>query len=677
MNISGYRIISYPAGRTVPGSSAGVPSVMLAVMLSGLARLSRRLLRTALFVMTGAAVVVAARAEVSVSELKTYSLEELMGMEVTSVSRKPEPFYETAGAVGVLTGYDIKQTGARSLADALRYAPGMQVARVDGRTWAVTARGFNASESNKLLVLMDGRTVYTPLFSGVFWDVQNTFFPDIDRIEVIRGPGATMWGANAVNGVVSITTKDARYTQGGLVTAGIGTEEKAFAGVRYGGEVPGKFFYRVYAQSARRDDLINQSGTPSHDDWSMNQVGFRIDTAMAPERGGITAQGDYYRARVGAVSGSSYLSTPVSGGDVILRAHRPVGEDGELTSQFYFDYVSRSVYRQYGEERYTYDFDTQIRFTPWQHHEVVAGFDVRSSDDNTAKDTTLTFVPDKRTIDIAGMFVQDEIRWHDNMLGLILGSKFEYHESVGLEIQPSARLALRLRRSTFWASVSRAVRTPSRYDDDVRFPSPTRPQLLGSHAFESESVMAYEFGYRAQYFSSLTSDVSFYFNDYDNLRSQERVGTAPVPRVISNKLLAETYGVEVSLKWQPTRRWRVQGSYTYLAENFHLAIGSKDPTRGSQEANDPKHTANLRSHLELPYGLEWDVGLRYVSSLPNPAQPPYFTADTRIAWRFRGQWEFALVGQDLFDNHHPEFGATTLGAHQVQRGVYGSITWEF
>lgn len=630
-----------------------------------------RLFRLVGFALAGA---VSATAQVSVSELRNFSLEELMGMEVTSVSRKPEPFYETAGAVAVLTNADIQQTGARSLADALRYAPGMQVARVDGRTWAVTARGFNKAESNKMLVLVDGRTVYTPLFSGVFWDVQNTFLPDLDRIEVIRGPGATMWGANAVNGVVSISTKNARFTQGGLITAGGGTEERSFAGVRYGGSVPGKFFYRVYAQTDQQDELETLQKQPSYDGWRMNQGGFRIDSAMDAEDGEFTLQGDYYRGRIDAAIG---VTTPVSGGNILMRGRRRLAHDVQLVSQFYYDYVSRSVYRQYGEVRRTYDFDTQIQFAPWKNHDVVAGFNYRNSEDSTKTDTSLTFFPQGRTLETGGAFVQDEIRWHDGRYGLILGSKFEYHETVGFEIQPSARLALRTRRSTLWAAVSRAVRTPSRYDEDVVFPAPPlRTQIYGSNSFQPEAVLAYELGYRAQYFTSLTFDVSLFYNDYDRLRSQERVGSAQIPRVIGNQLLAETYGAEVSLKWQPVRRWRLQGSYTYLSENFHLAVGSRDPTNGIQEHNDPKHVANLRSHLEITRSLSWDVGLRYVSTLPNPANPAYLEADTRIAWRYAGQWEFALVGQNLFDPEHTEFGAN-VASRQVQRGFYGSVTWEF
>ncbi len=626
----------------------------------------RRARCVATLLATLGAAVLPCSAQVTVSQLRTFSLEELMGMEVSTVSRKAEPFYETAGAVAVLTGTDIQHTGTRTLAGILRYVPGMQVARVDDRTWAVTARGFNTRDSNKMLVLIDGRTVYSPLFSGVFWEMQDTFLPDLDRVEVIRGPGATMWGSNAVNGVVSFTTKDARYTQGGLITAGLGVEEEAFAGVRYGGEVPGKFYYRVYAQTTRRDAMLNQFGDASAGDWSTSQVGFRIDSASSKERGSLTVQGDYYEGEIGAIAS---VRTPLMGGNVLLRGIKMLGPEVELTTQIYFDYVLRSLYLQYEELRRTYDFDTQVNFTLGEHHEIVSGVNYRSSKDET-KGARISFVPASRRIELGSAFIQDEIRWHQEKYGLIVGSKFEYHESVGWEIQPSIRFAVRGRRSTLWSAISRAVRTPSRIDDDGRF-----GPISGSRDFKSENVIAYELGYRAQHFTSFTWDVSLFYNDYDHLRSQEQNPPSRVARIYANKLNAKTYGAEVSLKWQPVPRWRLDASYTRLGEKFRLSDDSTDRTNGVQEANDPKNSASLRSHLEFGHGIEWDIGIRYVSELPNVTQPAYTATDTRIAWRFRGQWEFAVVGQNIFDKQHSEFGNRV--SNQVQRSYYGSVTWEF
>lgn len=596
-----------------------------------------------------------------------------MGLEVTSMSRKAEPFVATAGAVGVMTGQDIQQTGARSIADALRYATGLNVARVDSRVWAVSARGFNAAESNKLLVLMDGRTVYTPLFSGVHWDAQDTLLADLDRIEVIRGPGATMWGANAVNGVISITTKDARYTQGGLLSVGAGTEEQAFASARYGGEVPGKLYYRVYAKAYQRDDMLKLDGSPGHDSMRGAQGGFRMDSARAEDAGHWTIQGDYYQTEIRS---EGMPDSPVAGGNLLARLTRNLSGDAELTTQVYFDHVARDIFGQYSEVLHTYDFDTQLRFSPWTRHEIVAGVNYRSASDHTGNTGTTQFAPSRRRIETAGAFVQDEMRWLDGRLGLIMGSKLEYHESVGWEFQPSARLAVRGPKRTLWAAVSRAVRTPSRYDEDLRFPNTRRPLLVGNPDFAPESVVAYELGYRAQPLRTLTWDVSFFYNDYRDLRSQER-SALPAQRVFGNKLRAQSDGAELSAKWQLFRRWQLEAGYAFLHESFEMAPGSTDTTAGIQEWNDPKHTAHLRSSLQIRPGLEWDVGVRYVSSLPHPAQQAYTAVDSRIVWRVGGQWEFSVVGQNLFDPAHTEFGAGQPNARQVERSLYGSMTWEF
>ncbi len=613
------------------------------------------------------------RAQVTVTQLKSYSLEDLMDMEVTSASRRPEPLVETAGAVAVLTEEDISQIGARSIADALRYAAGMQVARVDGRTWAVTARGFNGSESNKLLVLVDGRTVYTPLFSGVFWDEQNLFLPDLDRIEVIRGPGATLWGANAVNGVVSITTKDARLTQGGLVYGGAGNEERAFGGVRYGGEIPGKLYYRVYAQGFDRDDLVTNKGAPTGETWHVAQGGFRLDSAASKEQGSFTLQGDYYRARIGSPQG---VNPPMSGGNILGRFTKQTGDDLELTLQAYYDYESRDVFRQFGETGRTFDIDTQFHYTRWQNHDIVAGAGFRTSSDQTDPSGVTVFLPAARRLNSTSAFVQDEMSWHGGEYGLIAGTKAEYHDFVGLDLQPSLRAAWRKKNSTLWAAVSRAVRTPSRYDEDVRFPSVQRPIIQGNSNFDSETLLAYELGYRAQPMTGFTWDVSLYYNDYDRLRSEEH-GARPFPITLGNGLLAKTHGVEVSAKWQATARWRLQATYTFLHEDFRLAAGSTDTTHGAAEFNDPRHVATLRSSLDLTHGFEWDVSLRYVSSLPHPSQPGYTDADMRLAYRFGGQWEISVVGQNLLHGSQSQFGDTNPEAVQVQRSLYGSITWQF
>ena len=595
-----------------------------------------------------------------------------MGLEVTSVSRKPEPFAETAAAVGVLTGQDIEETGAQTLADALRYMPGMQVARVDSRTWAITSRGFNSSVSNKLLVMIDGRTVYTPLFSGVFWDSQDLFMPDIDRIEVTRGPGATMWGANAVNGVVAITTKDSRYTQGGLITVGGGSDEPGFASVRYGGELDNKFYYRVYVQSSQRNDLPTVTGNRGGDGSQMTQAGFRIDSAMPADIGSFSLSGDYYNGQIGISPGEN---TPLSGGNLTLNASRVLADDLVLSTTTYFDYVSRSVYQQYGETQRTFNVDTQLRYSHWEHHDIIAGLQFRNSSDSTDSGVITTFSPEKRNIAQGSAFVQDEMGWRDGRYGLILGSKFEYHEFSGFEIEPSIRAAYRTGGSTLWAAVSRAVRTPSRFDEDVSV-LPQRPILVGNHDFKSEELIAYELGYRVQWTNSFTWDMSFFVNRYDDLRSRERLPKSPAS-TLENELDANSEGFDLTAKWQVSPRWRLEATYTHLAEKFSLDPGSTDPTGGYTEYNDPKNMASLRSSLQVTPALQWSLGFRYVSSLPNPAEKAYVTADMKFAYRFRGRWEFDLVGTNLLQKKHSEFGVANPQAREVPREVYGSVIWQF
>ena len=595
-----------------------------------------------------------------------------MGLEVTSVSRKPEPFAETAAAVAVMTEQDIDETGAHTLADALRYMPGMEVARVDGRTWAISARGFNSSVSNKLLVMIDGRTVYTPLFSGVFWDSQDTFMPDVDRIEVTRGPGATMWGANAVNGVVSITTKDARYTQGGLVTITAGSDEPGSASVRYGGEISNKYYYRVYVQSSQRNDLPTVTGNAGGDGWSTTQTGFRIDSAMPADEGSLSLSGDYYNGQIGTSPGEN---TPLSGGNLTLNASRVLSDDLVLSTNTYFDYVSRSLYLQYGETQRTYNIDTQLRYSRWDHHDIIAGLQFRNSSDDTDGGVQTVFLPSQRIINEGSAFVQDEMRWKDGRYGLIIGSKFEYHEFSGFDVAPSIRAAYRTGGSTLWAAVSRAVRTPSRFDEDV-IVVPKFPVIVGNEDFKSETLTAYELGYRAQWTTAFTWDMSLFVNRYDDLRSRERL-PGVFTSELQNKLNSHSAGVDLSAKWQVCSRWRLAATYSYLSEKFSLDPGSTDPTGGYTEYNDPKNTASLQSSLQITPALQWSCGIRYVSSLPNPVQKAYVTADMRFAYRFHGRWEFDLVGANLLQKDHTEFGANNPQAREVPREIYGSVIWQF
>src|SRR4051812_13006365 len=471
----------------------------------------------------------------SISELATMSLEDLSNLRVSTVSKHAERVTDAPAAVFVLTGEDIRRSGATSIPDALRMAPGVQVARLDSHNWAITSRGFNDLYADKLLVLMDGRSVYTPLFSGVYWDVQDTFMEDIDRIEVIRGPGAALWGANAVNGVINIITKSAKETQGGLLVGGYGTEEQGFGGVRFGGTIRDDAFYRVYAKYFNRDDSALPSGARNNDDWQNLRGGFRMDWEPSAQNL-FTLQGDAYYAEENQ---TFLLFTPAPGEEVhpsrtythganiLGRWTHNFAADSELKLQSYFDYTSRHL-DWFEETRNTADVELQYRLPVGERQNWEAGIGYRYSDSRNLKSNfTLSFFPPQRATHIFNTFVQDEISLVKDRLRLTLGSKFEHNDYTSWEIQPSARLLWTPHeKHSFWASVSRAVRTPSQADSDSRITSavvpgvpPTVVWLQGNPDFRSEILIAYELGYRVQPHPKVSLDLALFYNDYDRLRS--------------------------------------------------------------------------------------------------------------------------------------------------------------
>lgn len=609
------------------------------------------------------------------SDLKELSIEELMEIDVTSVSRRSEPFSGVPAALTVLTADEIRRSGANSLPEALRLATGLHVARSDGRTWAISARGFNITTANKLLVLIDGRTVYTPLFSGVFWDVQDTLLEDIDRIEIIRGPGATLWGANAVNGVINIITKTADTTQGGLAFAGAGTEERGFGGVRHGGALGERGHYRAYAKYTHRDALRRASGADAGDPMWLGQGGFRSDWRGAGADT-FTLQGDAYTGRSGEAIRDD---TNLDGGNLLGRWSRALSDTSNMELQVYWDRTHRYIPDLFEEHLDTWDLDFQHRLLLAGRHDVVWGLGYRLMRDRVDNSAVVAFLPGRRTMELGSAFVQDEIELVQDRLRLTVGSKLEHHESTGLEVQPNARLAWTPdERRTLWAAISRAVRTPTRIDEDVVFYFPDGSAFVqGSRDFHSEKLLAYELGYRRQLGQDLSLDVATFYNVYDELRSQEPAPGGGFPITLANNLEGETYGLEVRSSWQATPRWRWHAAYAYLEKDLRVQPGSRDVTGGRGEGNDPRHRASLRSSLDLPAGLELDGWLRYVDELPFPAVPSYLGLDLRLGWRPTGALELSLVGQNLLHESHPEFGAPTPNRLEVERGFYGRATWRF
>jgi len=640
-------------------------------------------------------------------DLSELSLEELANIPVTSVSKKPEKLSHAAAAVTVITQEDLRRSGVTTIAEALRLAPGLDVARVDSHTWAISSRGFNDSFANKLQVLMDGRSVYTPLFSGVYWDVQDTLLEDIDRIEVVRGPGATLWGANAVNGVINIITRSAKDTVGGLVTAGGGSEELGFGSVRYGGQLGENAYYRVYSKYFSRDASVLPNGDTANDRWQMARTGFRADWDVTPGNG-LTFQGDLYGGEEDQTYFLPSLATSgipqrldtraeLSGGNLIARWRHEFAASSESTLQFYYDRTHRNSPGFIQENRDTYDADWEHHLILGERQEWVFGAGYRLSVDDIHGSFPVSFNPNQRSSQLVSFFAQDSIALVPDRLQLSLGSKFERNDYTGFEFQPGARLWWAAdEHNSLWASVARAVRTPSRADADIRLSDrvlpgtpPTVYSVFGRGDFESEELLAYEAGYRMQPAPRVSLDLAVFYNDYDRLRTVEPQGIAPdpslpgTPNVLSlylqNQAKGETYGAELTAHWQMTDWWRWRASYTYLQVQLHALPGSTDPDAEDNEGTSPHHQFSVQSSLDLPWHLQLDGLVRYVDEVSDLGVPSYLSLDVRLGWQPLKNLEFSVTGQNLLDDRHPEFGPTVIPIQrtEVQRGVFGKIQFRF
>ena len=610
-----------------------------------------------------------------IETLKKVPFEELFNLEITTVSRRPERLVDAASAIQVITAEEIRRSGASSLPEALRLASNLQVAQVDSSRWAISARGFNATTANKLLVLIDGRSVYTPLFSGVFWDVQNVMLEDIDRIEVISGPGATLWGANAVNGVINVITKSARDTQGALLSGGAGSFLKGFGNARYGGKIGEDGYFRLYGMGFDRDNTRLRSGREADSDWFLGQGGFRAD--LLPQNGTkATVQGNFYG---GEISQAAPGDVAVDGQNLIGRWTHPLARDSDLSLQVYWDRTRRRIPNSITEVLNTVDLDLQHRLPLGARNKFIWGAGYRFMHDQVDNAAAIAFLPGRRDLQLFSAFAQDEIALVQNQLFLTIGSKFEHNDYSGFEFQPSVRLAWSpATDQTLWVAVSRAVRSPSRIDTELFAPS-TPPFVLqgGGDRFDSEKVIAYELGYRAELAQTVGLSFSTFFNDYDDIRSVEPIAGAPGQTIILNRLRGETYGAEISATWQPLNQWRLRGGYTYFRKKIFFG-GSLDVNNGRGEGNDPQHQFLVQSMVNLPADLEFDSVLRYVDNLNQrgPLVPSYVSLDLRLGWRPTANWEFAIVGQNLLDKQHPEFGAPAT-RQEIPRSVYGKVTWRF
>jgi iron complex outermembrane receptor protein len=636
-----------------------------------------RLVRTALALWCASSGAAAAQAPVTITaqDLKRLSIEELAELDVTSVSRRVERLSQSAAAVDVIRQDDIRRTGVVSLAEAMRLGAGLDVARFDGRTWAISARGFNIITADKLLVLMDGRTLYSPLSSGTFWDVQDTLLADVDRIEVIRGPGGTIWGANAMNGVVNIITRSAADTRGSMALLAAGTEERVIAAARHGGRMGAGGSYRVYGKFRARDANVFASGQDAADETRLGQGGFRLDS---DHRGAArwTVQGDVYRGVEGLFDRDD---TDVAGGHVLGRWTRRQSAASEFQVQVYYDRTHRRVPLQFRETRDTFDADAQHHLSVGRRHDVVLGGGFRVTSGDAIGSAGFVFEPVGRTDTLVSLFAQDEIAIRPGRVYLTVGSKFERNDFSGVEVQPTVRARWsRGERETVWGAVSRAVRLPTRFDTDLRLVGPTgAPLLAGNPGFDSESVIAYEAGYRVLPHARVSFDVAAFVNRYDDLRSQELPSRLGPVILLGNTLNAVASGVEVATAAQVLEPWRVHASFSFLNKDFSVDAGSRDISGGRSEGNDPDFLFALRSYLDLPRGFALDGFFRYVPDRPAPAVPGYAELDVRLGWTVRPGLEISLVGQNLLNDRHPEFGAPGPLRYEFERGAYLRSAWRF
>ena len=627
-------------------------------------------------------------------------IEELGRIRITSTTRRPEAASRATAAVFVLTREDIRRSGANSIPEVLRLVPGLQVARVTARDWSITSRGFAEQSPNKLLVLVDGREIYSPLFAGTFWDVQDVVLADLDRIEVILGSGATLWGSNAVNGVINIISRPATETRSRLLALRAGTAAHLTASARYGIGLGARGALRVYGKYRDREPSRLADGERGDDDWRQGQGGFRLDLDPGP-RDHLTFQGDAYDATGGqlvnrALPGPPFTETlteevDADGANLLARWSRRLGEASELQVQAYYDHSSRRIPSSFGRVAVDIaDIDIQHRVPLGPGHDFLWGVGYRNNSDTITGTFSTTLVPGERTTHLLTAFAQDEIRLAAERWYLTLGAKLERNDFSGLEVQPNVRLLwMPATHHTVWSAVSRAVRIPSRLDTDVLVNAqvlPTSPptilRFLGNEDFESEELVTWEAGYRSQLGTRMSADLSLYYGWYDNLRSVTPLapvseGDAVVlPFEVANDLRGHAYGGTLAANWHPRRALRFQGSYTYLSMEVRP---SEDAPPGSvpntNPGFNPEHQAMLRSSLTLPAGLELDLALRYVGELRDPRIPDYLEADARIGWVLHPGLTVAVAGRDLLHEQHPEF--SSLPQRELQRRGELQLQWRF
>jgi len=640
--------------------------------------------------------------------LTDMSLEDLMNLQVTSVSRKEQTLSRTPAAIYVITQEEIRRSGATNIPDLLRMAPGVDIAQIDANAWAISIRGLTDRYANKVLVLIDGRSVYSPVTGGVFWDQQDVPLEDIDRIEIIRGPGGTVWGANAMNGVINIITKSAKATQGAVVSAGGGSQGTAQGFAQYGGKVGDTGAYRVFGNYSNRGNLTASDGrTPAADGWNMMHGGFRSDWDLSP-RESLTVQGDLLQTdesqTIDAVFSRALPlekifsdAVTVKAGDLMARWKRTLANESEVSLQVYYDRYDR-LDQGLRETLNTFDADFEHHLALGARQDVVWGAGYRVTADGHVPGYGKTYDPLARTNSLFSTFVQDEITLADS-LWLTIGSKIEHNAYTGFEFEPSVQLLWQPNeRHTLWLSLARAVTQTSREQTDLRVDLATFPthdggfgvlQLSGDPNAPAQELYDFEVGYRAQLSKRFSLDTSIFMGSYSNLQGAV-VGTPfftmdagpphlVLPLFFTNIASAHTLGAEATGTWKVTSRWKINPSFSAI----HLdPVQVPGETHSLQEAyNAPQIQARIQSSMNLGKNMEWDISMGHVGRLRDGGDgdvPAYNRLDTRWGWKIGEFTEISLVGQNLLTPLHAEFhNAYEVRRTLVERSAFAKITWKF
>lgn len=636
------------------------------------------------------------------------SIEELMELKTTvsSVSRSEEELFTTAASITVLTQEEIHRSGATSIPEVLRMVPGLHVARIDSNSWLVSSRGFSDGEyNNRMLVMIDGRTVYSPLVGGVYWDMRDVMLEDVLRIEVVRGPGGTLWGTNAVNGIISIVTKPAKETQGGLVSVGAGTEERALGAIRHGDRIGTNTHYRVYSKyTDRRSGTRLDTRAKGQDAWDFFQGGFRLDSDLS-SRDQFTLQGDGFAGEVGKVDWLNSLQPPystevtgdfgVDGYNLLSRWTRSLSGGSDMALQLYLDHTRRRE-RTFHERRMTYDLDFQHRLPLESNHTCSWGMGYRLSADDTSGSFDYSLMPEDYNLHLFSLFLQDQIALVPKKLGLTLGIKAERNNYTDWEWQPSARLSWTPdNRHTLWSAVTHAVRIPTRYDNHSQVSVMTGTmggQILsivawGDNTTEAEKLWAYELGYRQQVTPDLSLDITGYYHDYSQILTFE-VDPAQVQNIgnltifnatAGNNMEGESYGVECAASYEVSEDWKLNAGYSFLRFELH----PDNPQRFSQdrfiEGQSPRNQFHLRSFHNLSPAWDLDLLCYYVDSLGFVNIPHYLRVDARVGWKPHDHWELSLTGRNLFDPGHAElnWARNLLHGTEVERALLLELIYRY